>query len=38
MPNIEELIQKAIAEGKFDDLPGQGKPLNLEDDALVDLD
>ena len=25
-------IEKAIEEGKFDDLPGKGKPLKLEDD------
>jgi DnaJ family protein C protein 28 len=30
MPNIEELLRKAMAEGKFDNLPGKGKPLNLE--------
>jgi hypothetical protein len=27
---IEEQIKKAIAEGKFDNLPGQGKPLDLD--------
>lgn len=26
---IEELIKRAIAEGEFDDLPGKGKPLDL---------
>lgn len=31
MPNIEELLRKAIEEGKFDDLPGKGKPLNLDE-------
>jgi DnaJ family protein C protein 28 len=30
MPNIEELLRKAMAEGKFDDLPGKGKPLHLD--------
>jgi DnaJ family protein C protein 28 len=30
MPNIEELLQKAMAEGKFDNLPGKGKPLHLD--------
>jgi hypothetical protein len=30
MPNIEEHIRKAMAEGKFDDLLGKGKPLHLE--------
>jgi len=36
MPNIEELIRKAIEEGKFDDLPGKGKPLNLDDNPHAD--
>src|SRR5438552_1090494 len=27
---IEEQISKAMAEGAFDDLPGKGKPLDLE--------
>ncbi|MFD2216642.1 DUF1992 domain-containing protein [Metabacillus endolithicus] len=27
----EDKIKKAIEEGEFDNLPGQGKPLNLED-------
>jgi DnaJ family protein C protein 28 len=36
MPNIEDLIQRAIQEGKFSDLPGQGKPLRLEDNPLAD--
>lgn len=31
---IEEQIQEAVARGEFDNLPGTGKPLNLEDDAL----
>lgn len=31
MPNIEELLRKAIEEGKFDNLPGKGKPLRLEE-------
>ncbi len=30
MPNIEDLLRKAMADGKFDDLPGKGKPLNLD--------
>jgi DnaJ homolog subfamily C member 28 len=30
MPNIEELLHKAMAEGKFDNLPGKGKPLHLD--------
>ena len=28
--SVEEQIQKALAEGAFDDLPGKGRPLNLE--------
>jgi hypothetical protein len=27
---IEKQIQKAIAEGKFDNLEGKGKPINLD--------
>lgn len=34
--NIEELIKKAIEEGKFQDLPGQGKPLNLDENPFED--
>jgi DnaJ family protein C protein 28 len=35
---IEQKIQKAMENGVFENLPGQGKPLNLEDDALMDPD
>jgi len=28
---IEEQIQEAIAKGEFDNLPGKGKPLDLDD-------
>jgi DnaJ family protein C protein 28 len=28
---IERIIQEAIAEGHFNDLPGEGKPLSLEE-------
>lgn len=39
MPNIEEQLKKAIAEGKFDNLPGKGKPLNLgESNPYADPD
>jgi DnaJ family protein C protein 28 len=31
MPNIEELLRKAMEEGKFDNLPGKGKPLRLDE-------
>ncbi|HSB65973.1 MAG TPA: DnaJ family domain-containing protein [Anaerolineales bacterium] len=29
MPNIEDLLRRAMEEGKFDNLPGKGKPLHL---------
>lgn len=31
----EERIRDAIRDGQFERLPGSGKPLNLEDDAMV---
>ncbi len=31
MPNIEEHLRRAMAEGKFDNLPGKGKPLHLDE-------
>lgn len=31
MTDIEEHIRRAIEEGKFKDLPGEGKPLQLDD-------
>lgn len=36
--NIEELIQKAINDGKFEDLPGRGQPLHLEENPFEDPD
>jgi DnaJ family protein C protein 28 len=30
----EDRIEEAMQEGAFDDLPGKGKPLNLEDDPF----
>jgi DnaJ family protein C protein 28 len=36
MPNIEELIQRAMEQGEFDNLPGHGKPLNLEENPHED--
>lgn len=33
--STDDPIQKAMAEGAFDNLPGMGKPLNLEHDRLV---
>jgi hypothetical protein len=34
----EERIAKAMEKGEFDDLPGKGKPLELEDDSRVPED
>jgi hypothetical protein len=31
----ERRIAEAIAKGELDDLPGAGRPLELDDDALV---
>lgn len=36
MPDIEELIRRAIEEGKFADLPGRGKPLHLDENPHTD--
>ena len=36
MSNIEDHIRKAMEEGKFDDLPGKGKPLNLDENPFED--
>lgn len=40
MPNfsIEEIIRQAIEAGKFDDLPGKGKPLQIEQNPHQDPD
>jgi hypothetical protein len=35
---VEDRIQKAQDEGVFDNLPGKGKPLNLEEDSFVPED
>lgn len=35
---VEQRIAEAIAAGEFDHLPGAGKPLDLDDDALVPQD
>ena len=32
---MEERIQKAQEDGLFDNLPGKGKPLNLDDDSSI---
>jgi hypothetical protein len=34
--SVERKIQEAITNGVFDDLPGKGKPLQLEDETHVD--
>jgi len=31
MTNVEEHLRKAMEEGKFDNLPGKGKPLHLDE-------
>lgn len=36
MSSIDEHIRRAMEEGKFDNLPGKGKPLKLDDDSLED--
>jgi DnaJ family protein C protein 28 len=40
MPNssIEEIIRRAIEKGEFDDLPGKGKPLHIEQNPHQDPD
>ena len=35
---VEERIQEAQKEGVFDNLPGKGKPLKLDDDSSVPED
>lgn len=35
-PPIEEIIRRAIEEGKFDDLPGKGKALHLDENPHLD--
>jgi hypothetical protein len=32
---VEKQVRDAQAQGAFDDLPGAGKPLKLDDDAMV---
>jgi hypothetical protein len=34
-PIAERRIAEAVANGELDNLPGAGKPLELDDDALV---
>ena len=35
---VEKKIKEAKERGEFDNLPGQGKPLNLDDDSSVPED
>ena len=35
---VEERIREAQKEGAFDNLPGKGKPLQLEDQSLIPED
>ena len=35
---VEEKIQEAIRNGEFDNLPGQGKPINLDEWASLPED
>jgi hypothetical protein len=32
---VEQRIQEALDRGDFDDLPGKGKPIPIEDDSMV---
>jgi hypothetical protein len=32
---VEDQIQEAMARGEFDNLPGRGKPLQLDDDSHI---
>lgn len=36
MSGIDELIRKAIEEGKFSNLPGEGKPIRLDENPWED--
>ena len=35
MPDVMQQIQEAMARGDFDNLPGKGKPLNLEVNPFI---
>lgn len=35
---LEEIIQRAMAEGQFDNLPGKGKPLRLDENPHEDAE
>jgi DnaJ family protein C protein 28 len=36
MSNVEDQIRRAMEEGKFDNLPGSGKPLRLDENPFED--
>ncbi len=36
MRNVEEHIRQAMEQGKFDNLPGKGKPLRMEENPHAD--
>jgi DnaJ family protein C protein 28 len=36
MPFIDEIIRRAVAEGRFDNLPGKGRPLDLRENPFED--
>jgi len=36
MSNVDDQIRRAMEEGKFDNLPGSGKPLRLEENPFED--
>ena len=36
MKDIDDPIKKAMQDGQFDDLPGKGKPLNLDQNPFAD--
>jgi DnaJ family protein C protein 28 len=38
MPNIDDHIRKAMEEGQFEDLPGQGKPIRWDENPFVEQD
>jgi DnaJ homolog subfamily C member 28 len=38
MPNTDDQIRRAMEEGQFEDLPGKGRPLNLDEDPFEDPD
>jgi DnaJ homolog subfamily C member 28 len=36
MPNTDDQIKRAMEEGQFEDLPGKGHPLKLDEDPFED--